>query len=97
MSDHCWISEAQVERIKPYFPRSHGRPRVDDRRVISGIDARVIGSLRAKKNLTRSGSRPISEKLESGLEQNLVLVLSLARLLARRLGYWPICYKLCSV
>jgi transposase len=37
MSDHYWISEAQVERIKPYFPRPRGRPRVDDRRVISGI------------------------------------------------------------
>jgi len=27
MSDHYRISEAQVERIKPYFPRPHGRPR----------------------------------------------------------------------
>lgn len=37
MSDHYWLSKAQLERLKPYFPRSHGRPRVDDRRVISGI------------------------------------------------------------
>jgi len=37
MSDHYWLSEAQLERLKLYFPRSHGRPRVDDRRVISGI------------------------------------------------------------
>ena len=37
MSDHYWLSQAQLERIKPYFPRSHGVPRVDDRRVISGI------------------------------------------------------------
>ena len=37
MSDHYWLSEAQIERIKPYFPRSHGVPRVDDRRVLSGI------------------------------------------------------------
>jgi putative transposase len=37
MSNLYWLSEAQLERIKPYFPRSHGRPRVDDRRVISGI------------------------------------------------------------
>jgi transposase len=36
MSDQYWLSEAQLDRIKPYFPRSHGRPRVD-RRVISGI------------------------------------------------------------
>jgi len=37
MSDHYWLSEAQLNRIKPYFPRSHGVPRVDDRRVLSGI------------------------------------------------------------
>lgn len=37
MSDHYWISEAQLERIKTHFPRSHGVSRVDDRRVISGI------------------------------------------------------------
>ncbi len=35
MSDHYWLTEPQLERIKPYFPRSHGKPRVDDRRVIS--------------------------------------------------------------
>jgi hypothetical protein len=33
MSDHYWLSEAQLERIKPYFPQSHGKPRVDDRRA----------------------------------------------------------------
>ncbi len=37
MSDHYWLTKAQIERLKPYFPRSHGVPRVDDRRVLSGI------------------------------------------------------------
>ena len=37
MSDLIWLSDAQMERIKPYFPLSHVVPRVDDRRVISGI------------------------------------------------------------
>jgi len=37
MSDLIWLSDAQMERIKPYFPLSHGVRRVDDRRVISGI------------------------------------------------------------
>jgi len=37
MTDHYWLSEKQLNRIKPYFPRSHGVPRVDDRRVLSGI------------------------------------------------------------
>ena len=37
MSDLIWLSDAQMERIKPYLPLSHGVPHVDDRRVISGI------------------------------------------------------------
>ena len=32
-----YFSENQLERIKPFFPRSHGAPCVDDRRVVSGI------------------------------------------------------------
>lgn len=31
------LTQQQLNRIKPYFPVSHGIPRVDDRRVISGI------------------------------------------------------------
>lgn len=46
MSDHYWLTEAQLERIRPYFPRSHGRPRVDDRRVISGIIHVIRNGLR---------------------------------------------------
>lgn len=37
MSNLFWLTEAQIERLKPFFPRSHGVPRVDDRRVLSGI------------------------------------------------------------
>lgn len=31
------LSERQMERIEPFFPLAHGVPRVDDRRVLSGI------------------------------------------------------------
>lgn len=31
------LSESQMARIAPHFPLSHGVPRVDDRRVVSGI------------------------------------------------------------
>ena len=31
------LSEAQMARIEPFFPLAHGVPRVDDRRVVSGI------------------------------------------------------------
>ena len=37
MSDLSLLNGAQMQRIKPFFPRSYGIPRVDDRRVISGI------------------------------------------------------------
>ena len=37
MSDLFWLTDAQVARLKPFFPRSHGVPRVDDRRVLSGM------------------------------------------------------------
>lgn len=31
------LSAAQMARIEPFFPLAHGVPRVDDRRVVSGI------------------------------------------------------------
>ncbi|MBB3884283.1 transposase, partial [Acetobacter oeni] len=31
------LSERQMELIRPYFPLAHGVPRVDGRRVLSGI------------------------------------------------------------
>lgn len=37
MSDLFLLSPSQMAKIEPFFPLSHGVPRVDDRRVISGI------------------------------------------------------------
>lgn len=37
MSNLYWLTDAQIDRLKPFFPKSHGKPRVDDRRVLSGI------------------------------------------------------------
>jgi transposase len=37
MSNLYWLTNEQMERLRPFFPKSHGRPRVDDRRVLSGI------------------------------------------------------------
>lgn len=37
MSDLYWLTNEQMSRLQPYFPKSHGKPRVDDRRVLSGI------------------------------------------------------------
>ncbi len=46
MSDLIWLSQAQMRRIEPHFPRSHGVPRVDDRRVVSGIIFVIRNGLR---------------------------------------------------
>ena len=32
-----YLSEEQLEKMKPYFPKSHGKARVCDRKVLSGI------------------------------------------------------------
>ena len=45
MSDLIWLSEVQMRRIEPYFPLSHGIPRVDDRRVLSGIVFVIQGGM----------------------------------------------------
>jgi len=37
MSDLFWLTDAQMARLEPFFPKSHGKPLVDDRRVLSGI------------------------------------------------------------
>ena len=37
MSNLFWLTEAQMARLRPFFPKSHGKPRVDGRRVLSGI------------------------------------------------------------
>ncbi len=37
MADLFWLTEAQVKRMSPHFPRSRGIARVDDVRVLSGM------------------------------------------------------------
>jgi transposase len=37
MSNLFWLTDTQMARLQPFFPKSHGKPRVDDRRVLSGI------------------------------------------------------------
>ena len=37
MSGQFWLSDEQVDRLRPHVPKARGTPRVDDRRVLSGI------------------------------------------------------------
>lgn len=46
MTDLFLLTAAQMRRIEPYFPLSHGIARVDDSRVISGIVFVIKNGLR---------------------------------------------------
>jgi len=46
MSDQFWLSKDQLTRISGFFPLSHGVPRVDDRKVVSGIIHVIRNGLR---------------------------------------------------
>ena len=46
MADLFWLTKTQIERISRYFPLSHGVPRVDDQRVVSGIIHVIRNGLR---------------------------------------------------
>ena len=37
MSELYWLTDEQMAMLSPFFPKSHGRPRLDDKRVLSGI------------------------------------------------------------
>jgi putative transposase len=46
MSDQFWLTKAQLKRLEPFFPRTRGVPRMDDRRVVSGIVRAIRNGLR---------------------------------------------------
>ena len=55
MGDLLMLTPAQMRRIEPFFPRSHGMPRVDDRRVLSGILFVIRNGLRWRDAPTAYG------------------------------------------
>ena len=55
MGDLFLLSERQMARIAPHFPLSHGVPRVDDRRVVSGIVYVIRNGLQRKDAPSRYG------------------------------------------
>jgi transposase len=46
MGERFWLSDTQWAVIEPLLPHLGGKPRVDDRRVISGILHRYREGLR---------------------------------------------------
>jgi hypothetical protein len=49
MSEHFWLTEEQMERLRPFLPKSRGKPRFDDGRVRRqyGADTRRFASAAA--------------------------------------------------
>ena len=37
MSDLYWLTDEHMAKLAPFLPKSHGKPRIDDKRVLSGI------------------------------------------------------------
>ena len=37
MSDLYWLTDEQMTKLAPFFPKSHGKPRVDDKRKRDGV------------------------------------------------------------
>jgi len=37
MSGLYWLTDEQMAKLAPFIPKSHGKPRVDDKRVFSRI------------------------------------------------------------
>lgn len=46
MSNLFWLTDAQVEQLRPFFPKSHGKPLVDDRRILGGVIFIIRNGLR---------------------------------------------------
>ena len=59
--DLFWLTDAQFSRLEPHLPRdTRGKPRVDDRRVISGII-----------HVLKSGGRWVDAPAEYGPKKTL--------------------------
>ena len=58
MSDLYWLTDEQMARLRPYFPKSHGKPRVDDRRVLSGI---IFVNRNGSPQRSSSGANPMRQ------------------------------------
>jgi len=60
MSNPFWLTDEQMERLRPFFPKRHGKPRIDDRPVLSGV---IVTS--------RNGMRRCYEPREHGPPKTL--------------------------
>lgn len=81
MAAGFWLSNAQWSAIEPLLPRLGGKPRVDDRRVISGILHRYREGLRWRTIPPEYGPRTtlfnrFNRWSEKGIWQSLLAALA---------------------
>jgi transposase len=81
MGERFWLSDAQWAALAPLLPSFGGKPRVDDRRVISGILHRYREGLRWRAIPAEYGPRTtlfnrFDRWSERGLWQQLLAALS---------------------
>jgi len=79
MSDQFWLTKAQLKRIEPFFPRTRGIPRVDDRRVVSGIVHVIRNGLRWRDAPAVYGPHKTHRTAASLLKRGIHPVSSAAR------------------
>lgn len=65
MSDLYWLTDEQMAKISPFFPKSHGTPRVDDRPVLSGIIFINRNGLRWRNAPASDGPHDALQPMES--------------------------------
>ena len=72
MRDLFWLSEEQLARIEPFFPLAHGVPRVDDRKVISGIIFVIKNGLRWRMPRRNTGlTKPCTTGSNAGVKMGV--------------------------
>ena len=74
MSNLFWLTDEQMERLRPFFPKSHGKPRVDDRRVLSGIIFINRNGLRWCDAPLEYGPRMMEGLASESTEQKTVMI-----------------------
>jgi transposase len=63
MSGLYWMTDEQMVRLRSYFLKNHGKPRVDDRRMLSGIvfvNRNGLSTADQFQATGRSKSRPVT-------------------------------------
>lgn len=62
VSDLFLLSKAQMRRIEPYFPSSHGVPCVDDRKIISVLS--LLSAMVCVGVTPRSSTPPAQDSVD---------------------------------